>query len=217
MLINQTALLRLLNPLCWSKLVYAFTILCLCGLVGAAYCFRPFPRSFDTASITANLSPGDVIFVRGQTLRGMAVRMADSGFGYSHVGIVAPAEQGPCIIHAAPAADALLEQPVEAFLADPKISAVAVYRFSDTGVAASAAELAEQFYREKLPFDDAFRKSTPQSLYCTELVWRAYLGSGINLCLDRFDEVATLFASEPVILPESLLHHSGMHCIFQSN
>jgi len=147
----------------------------------------------------------------------MAVRMADSGFGYSHVGIVAPAEQGPCIIHAAPAADALLEQPVEAFLADPKIRAVAVYRFSDTVAAASAAQLAEQFYREELPFDDAFLKSTPQSLYCTELVWRAYLGSGINLCLDRFDEVSSLFVSEPVILPESLLNHSGMLCIFQSN
>ena len=57
-----------------------------------------------------------------------------------------------------------------------------------------------------VPFDVTFDLSDEQSLYCTELVWRAYLEVGIDLVDNSFDEVSfPLFQSQRVLLPSRLL------------
>jgi Permuted papain-like amidase enzyme, YaeF/YiiX, C92 family len=129
---------------------------------------------------------GDVIFRRGRSLVSRVVLAADGGSEYSHVGLVSMVDGKVWVLHAVPPEEpeqqgGVVAEPLSAFLEPDKAAAAGLYRSRDAGAALAAERAAWRFVRARIPFDSSFDLSTPGELYCTEMVWRAYLEGGIDL------------------------------------
>jgi Permuted papain-like amidase enzyme, YaeF/YiiX, C92 family len=154
------------------------------------------------------LASGDVIFRRGRSLVSRAVLSADGGSEYSHVGIVSVHGRHAWVIHSIPAEhpsskSGVIVEPIQVFLSSDNASAAAVYRPRNPRAARMAEQTALKLAHAHIPFDAAFDLSTPNALYCTELVWRVFLVSGVDL---RAGTNATLAATqkERYLLPSRL-------------
>lgn len=137
---------------------------------------------------TDGVRSGDVIFIRGKSIRSAVVRLLEgSNRDYSHVGLVVLENGHPFIIHADPAAttDRVIKEPWDAVISPKRITTATIFRMADSSTAErlgiQASTVAQRFWRDALLFDHEFDLTTPQKLYCTELVWRAYMAAGIDL------------------------------------
>jgi hypothetical protein len=134
----------------------------------------------------AEFAPGDLIFRRGRSLVSRAVLAVDGGSEYSHVGLISIVDGKAWVLHAIPPEEpaqkgGVIAEPLSVFLAPEKATAAGLYRVRTAGAAAAAERVAWGFVRAHIPFDSAFDLSTPNELYCTEMVWRAYREGGIDL------------------------------------
>lgn len=162
----------------------------------------------DTRSLDADrFEPGDLILRRGRSLVSRLVLAADDRSEYSHIGILQRRGDEVSVIHAAPGSSQGLEgavkiEPLGTYLAYDSAAAAALYRVKNvpTALRLGAAEIAEGYALEKTPFDGRFDLETEGSLYCTELVWRAYLEAGLDLVDGVFDELNIPLGSGPYIL-----------------
>ncbi len=155
---------------------------------------------------------GDLLFRRGRSLTSRAVLATDRESEYSHVGMIQVSEGQIWVIHTVPpdasgTGGGAIMEPIVDFLAPDKASAAALYRPSTppTGTAASAARTAQKFAQAHVAFDSAFNLKDHRELYCTELVWRAYLTAGIDLA-----------GSEPIqkyLLPSHLQRSPALRLI----
>jgi len=160
------------------------------------------------------LLDGDIVFRKGRSLVSAVVMMNDPSTAYSHVGIVVHIDGEPFVVHAVPGEpDENGEEIVRCdktadFLSIDKASRYAVYRLCrDTaGFSARAASKAMEYYEKNLAFDKAFDIRSDERLYCTELVWKAYLSSGINLTGNRFARLSMNLLADSLILPGQLIH-----------
>lgn len=136
---------------------------------------------FDPAAFV----PGDLVFRRGRSLVSDAVLAAEGGGEFTHVGLAAVSAGRVWVLHALPPEEGekggVVAEPLESFLAPKKASSGALYRPRDGRAAGVAVATAWNLARRHLPFDDAFDLTTADKLYCTELVWRAYLSAGVDL------------------------------------
>ncbi len=163
---------------------------------------------------TRLLETGDLIFRRGESLASRLVLLADSQSVYSHVGLLLVGGSHPLVVHVVspetfgdPAS--VQVEPLATFIAGQRTSAVTVRRLDhpQSGHYASlAAEAASAYARQALPFDGRFDLESKDRLYCTELVWRAYLEAGIDLVDGVFVRLATPFGKGRFLLPSSLLN-----------
>lgn len=136
-----------------------------------------------------NLHSGDIVLIRGISFRSGIVRLLEGvGSDYSHVGLVVIEGGHPFVIHADPshtaAYDRVIKESWGALITPTRISGATVLRLAACypGTApAAAARAALRFAWEARPFDHDFDLHTPEKLYCTELVWRAYMDAGIDL------------------------------------
>ena len=71
--------------------------------------------------------------------------------------------------------------------------------------ASLAASAACAYAREALSFDAGFDLDSEDRLYCTELVWRAYLQAGIDLVDSVFVRLETPFGRGSFLTLSSLL------------
>jgi len=150
----------------------------------------PFSSPHDDLPSSDRIQSGDIVFIRGKSIRSAVVRLLEGGNSdYSHVGIIVLENGTFFIVHASPAPDAtgdrVIKEPWDAIISPSRIAAAAVFRLTDPSKASrlglQAAKVAQQFERDALPFDHDFDLMTRRKLYCTELVWRAYLATGIDL------------------------------------
>lgn len=197
---------------CWrAKLAF-------CAVLALAIGLLPLP--FDIYSGDSDLpSPdgirsGDVVFIRGKSIRSAVVRLLEgSSRAYSHVGLVVLENGRPFIIHADPApdvtSDRVVKEPWDVVISPKRITAATILRVADPSAAdrlgIQASTVAQQFWRDALPFDHEFDLTTPQKLYCTELVWRAYMAAGIDLRGSSFG------SDHKYLLPSDLIK-SGLLC-----
>jgi uncharacterized protein YycO len=114
-----------------------------------------------------------------------AVLSLDGKSEYSHVGIAVADGSRIRVVHALPPEEknpgGVIAEPLESFLVPELASAAAIYRPRNSGTGARAAARAWAYARTRTPFDSGFNLATPGALYCTELVWRAYLDEGVDL------------------------------------
>lgn len=163
---------------------------------------------------TCPLSEGDIVFRRGQSLISSMVLLNDKSTPFSHVGIVCRQQGQLCIVHAVPGEPdetgkelVKCESP-EAFFDPEKARDIAVVRIKEADGAArhKAALAALGYFEQKLPFDGAMNYKTDDKLYCTELVWKAWLKADINITQNQFKLLKFNIINDRIILPGHLLH-----------
>jgi uncharacterized protein YycO len=147
---------------------------------------------------------GDVIFRSGTAFESRMARMLDGDTRYSHAGVLDLSDV-PHVVHVVPGSgtgNLVRREALADFLAPEAAEAYAVFRVrADYRVQARhAAAAARRFYATRLPFDALFSLTSADELYCSELVWRAYLSAGLDLLEGRADRSFT----GPVIRLSSL-------------
>jgi uncharacterized protein YycO len=120
------------------------------------------------------LEAGDVVFigVDGAFWARTASEWSTPAHRFGHVGIAAGAD---AIVHATGSPTANDARVTIASLADFTVEAdrIGVYRPHDSALAQAAAAEARRFAALGLSFDKGFRLESRDSLYCSELIWRA--------------------------------------------
>lgn len=148
-------------------------------------CFSSFSaRRLPRHYLPDTWKTGDVIFVEGTSFRSSVVRLLELGrTDYSHVGLILLQDGTPFVIHADPKRGRVIKERWDEFLSPDRANEAAVFRVigrSDS-IAFRASQIAKQYLSNAVLFDDEFDLNTDKKLYCTELVWRAYLSVGIDL------------------------------------
>ena len=157
-----------------------------------------------------SVQAGDIIFRRGDSFASRVVLSTDRASNYSHVGIIYQADAGPIVVHAAPGQHLNESVPVKAeplavFLADDEADAITVRRLKNTEQAARASLVAYSYVQDSVFFDASFDLRSPDRMYCTELVWRAYNAVDVDLVNNMFDRLSIPLADGMFILPSTLL------------
>jgi len=155
---------------------------------------------------------GDILFRKQATFLSNTVLSFDKGGAYSHVGLIVQVDDAVLVVHSVPfsgggSKDGVQIETMRAFLAGSETVDYAVFRVHPEHRAAAlrAANEALLFYSRHIPFDTEFQFDSPDRLYCTELVWRAYLGSGLALLTDLPNSLTALpFLRTKVLLPSTL-------------
>jgi len=135
------------------------------------------------------LKAGDLVFRKGISVKSHAVMYADPEGIYSHVGIVVETDSFPMIVHVTPGermkndtVDIIKMEKIEDFFSPQKAKSGAIMRFMDSvDYCSDAAKHAVRLYRKDILFDFDYNLEDSTSMYCTELVWRAYLYSGRDI------------------------------------
>lgn len=149
----------------------------------------------------SQIRDGDLVFRRGTGMVSRMVQANDQASPYSHVGIAVLRPGGVYVIHAAPGDPGVRLESLSVYLEESSVVEVRrVGGLSDSQEATVVAVAAEYLGR---PFNGALDLGSDAEIYCTQLVWLAYLAIDIDLV----PEPAVLripFFNEPVIVPSQL-------------
>jgi hypothetical protein len=172
----------------------------------------------------SQLQSGDLIFRKGNGILGQALLKADSASQFSHVGIIKIVQQEVFVIHGSTGKplgkNAFVKmESLTVFLESELASAVAIYRLKsqDHNSMIKAVNFAYQAVLDQVPFDVNFDLENADQFYCTELVWRAYLESGIDLVEGNFSELDFPLANNQYILPKNLLESPHLKQVYYDN
>lgn len=151
---------------------------------------------------------GDLVLRCGFGVESHAVTEASQSI-YSHIGILYRDESDGSwrVIHAVPGeaakdeAEYLKCEPLSDFYAPDRASCGAWMRVDCTdSLAAAAARYALWKVEERYEFDNDYLLSDTTQLYCTELVWQAFLHQGIDLSDGQRQTVPTIFSEDGVCI-----------------
>ena len=145
----------------------------------------------ETVVITGHeaFREGDLVFRCGSGAESRVVTEASSST-YSHIGILHYDSLTAqwMVVHAVPGEtegdepEYLKSESIETFYAADRAFRGAWARVDCAdSIAAAAAQYALQKVAERVEFDNDYQISDTTLLYCTELVWQAYLHQGIDL------------------------------------
>jgi uncharacterized protein YycO len=151
---------------------------------------------------------GDLLFRRGRGTKTRAVLAADSAGIYSHVGIVCRTDSGLVAVHAVPGEgrEVVKAEWPEEFFAKERAVKGAVGRLQyDEEVLTAAAEYAMDAHRAEVEFDHDYDLTDTTSLYCTELVWRAFLSAGVDVSGGRRTHISVPPFVGDYIMPSDIL------------
>lgn len=147
---------------------------------------------------------GDLVLRCGYGAESKVVTEASQSI-YSHIGILhydTPTAQWQ-VLHAVPGEaekgepEWLKAESISEFYASDRASCGAWMRVDcPDSIAASAARYALQKVKEQVEFDNDYLLSDTTQIYCTELVWQAYLHQGIDLSEGHRHEVPTVFSKD---------------------
>lgn len=147
---------------------------------------------------------GDLVLRCGYGAESRVVTEASQSI-YSHIGILhydTPTAQWQ-VIHAVPGEaeegkpEWLKAEPIEDFYASDRAIRGAWMRVDcPESIAVEATRYALQKVAEKVEFDNEYLLSDTTRIYCTELVWQAYLRQGIDLSEGHRQEVPSLFSKD---------------------
>lgn len=188
------------------------------GLLGVGGLFMAgcFPRAGNGCGIavvvdTTGLRDGDLLFRLGPGTESRLVTAASRGV-YSHVGIACRVGGQWMAVHAVPGEnedcnipDTLKCEPLaDFFLPHRAIGGARGSIACADEVARAAASYALGKVRSHVLFDHHYRMTDTTELYCTELVYHAYLRQGVDLVGYRSDTVFCSANRERYIFPSDL-------------
>lgn len=169
------------------------------------------------------LQHGDLIFRKGRSIESRVVLITDKESNYSHVGVIYMKDDSIFVIHAVPGESEsginyIKLEEIKKFLSLQKARKAAVYRLSNPqqgSEAGLAAERAMFYFDQKLVFDDDFDLSCENKLYCTELVWKAFLDADIDLTEGNVSVLNIPLKKGDFLLPSIFLKSSLLKKIYE--
>lgn len=147
---------------------------------------------------------GDLVLRCGWGYQSRVVTQSSASL-YSHIGILHydSLDQQWQVVHAVPneapqtEPDYLKAEPIEVFFAPDRASRGAWMRIDcNDSVAQAATRYALRKVSDRVVFDDHYRLSDTTRMYCTELVWQAYLHQGIDISSGSRHQVPDLFSKD---------------------
>ena len=138
---------------------------------------------------TDGLSEGDLAFRKGSGAKSHAVLYADKEGLYSHVGIIVKDGLDFRVVHITPGerkpdetVDKIKMERLEDFFARDKAKKGAILHFCDSSECSEkAAHCAKAFFEKEILFDHDYNLDDSTKMYCSEMVWRAYLQAGRDI------------------------------------
>lgn len=161
------------------------------------------------------LQTGDIILRQGHSTVSQLIMVADQSISFSHSGIIYRSEDNTIFVfHITPYEEGdsantvpiMRMDAIEAFLRMDRARLAAVYRLRSTSpdIPLRAKDAAIALFKQRPTFDFDLDLETSDRLYCTELVWRAYLTAGIDLVDGAYDHLSIPFYTGAYILPSRL-------------
>ena len=83
-------------------------------------------------------------------------------------------------------------------------------------ISKSAAKVAKTYAKKATPFDSGFDLATADRVYCTELIWRAYLDAGVDLSDQGLESFDFPFSGQ-YLTPDSLSKSVNLEPVYQFN
>ncbi|MBP7621756.1 MAG: hypothetical protein KA745_12365 [Gemmatimonadales bacterium] len=188
---------------------FASSLLLAALAAGLMLHFRPRPpRPFDGAPPgvpAAALREGDLVFRRGHGLwSGLFAEASAHDRRFSHVGVLLRTGGIWQVAHAS--ADELTglggtaAEPLEMFLRDATDFEIRRPRLGPAELA-GFVEALHRAVRTYTPFDTSFSLATPERVYCTELIWQAWVRATGADPLPR----KTLWRGQPIVSIDDVL------------
>ena len=147
------------------------------------------------------LKDGLLLFVKECNYLADIVGREDKNCPYTHVGII----YNGGVIHShtdKKANGAVKHEDIKTFLKD--INIYELYRpLIDYSVMRKASIKASSYIGR--PFDSSFTLANDDAVYCTELIWRSYLHTGVDLVESRIKTINFFMRERQIILPSSIL------------
>lgn len=188
----------------------------------------------------ALLHDGDIAFRRGNSLSSSMVTLADRDGVYSHAGMVRRLDGKWCIIHAVPGESAETNgverikcDPIERFFDSGRCVAGAIMRYRGVqtngssreaqemdamedaiGKSEMASRTAEEYLHRQIMFDNSYDLDDTTRLYCTEMIYYAYLRHGIDITGGRCGSMPGR-PKYRVIYPSDICQREFMETIFR--
>ncbi|ACY30975.1 YiiX/YebB-like N1pC/P60 family cysteine hydrolase [Comamonas thiooxydans] len=162
-----------------------------------------------TPQLPPQAAPGDLIFRRGTENVSQLVQAVDRG-DFSHVGMLVGRPGQWLVLHATPSEregqpDAVVLDSLDFFLGVQRAQAFRLYQVAaDPGARERAVAWA--MAQQGKPFQ---LQGSGQGVYCTTLVWQAWLQSGVDLEV-VFTEVELPIFGGSYLLPGKLLRSSRL-------
>ena len=149
----------------------------------------------------SNFRSGDIVFRLGRTLESRAIA-ADGG--YSHVGIIIRNDSTLLVVHIEPSrngSELTKYESLEQFFHPDNATSGAVMRIENLDSTQLATVENYLFSCKNISFDHNYKLSDSTQMYCTELVYRAFLEIGIEITNVRH---RVPLVQEEVILPTDI-------------
>lgn len=175
-------------------------------------------RRQQVDTIRSQIEEGDILFRRGKSTASHMILTVETLSRYSHVGVAVLKDHQLCIIHIAPgegSTPSIAQMESLDDFASAENSALGLFRpqHLTTEQKHMLRHYLLQIVSDRIPFDDRFDSQDQHALYCTELVWQAYLHVGIDLVENRAESLHLPGCQQPVILPSTLLRSDQLESI----
>lgn len=189
----------------------AFLIFLAVGLGSFSDKFAENSHSQDSFSPLL-FQDGDLIFRKGKGFFSDYFSSAGNlKSPYSHVGIIKVAGGKIFVIHTEAneftGEGYAKKEPLETFLSDENASTGAIFRLKELSryAGGKVIDVAEEYVKNRVPFDTEFNLTSEDRLYCTELVWITFKKSGIDI-VKSFDKISfPLAINKEIITPGTIL------------
>jgi len=166
---------------------------------------------------------GDLIFRRGTSIESQIVLLTDQNSEYSHIGMIYKINGKLFVIHTVPKendADPgyIKLEPIDEFLSGGKAVRVAVYRLiqNSSEKINIANSYAYNCYIKKYCFDNNYDLVTDAQLYCTELIWKAFMQAGIDLVCNRLRNISFIITNKIMIMPSSIIESKLLKKVYSN-
>ena len=169
------------------------------------------------------LQNGDLIFRRGISIESQIVLLSDRSSEYSHVGLIYNLNGKPFVIHSVPAesgeiTEYIKMESIQDFIDEEKSEKFAIYRLKDQSLnkVQKASSFAYNCYQHKYRFDNDYDLNSDKQLYCTELIWKAYMSAGVDLVCNRLKNINFIITNKTMIMPSSIIESKLLQNIYSN-
>lgn len=191
-------------------------------LVGLIHCLKhetTAAASTEPQIISEGLQSGDIIFRRGPSIESGVVMTMDHA-NFSHAGIVLRQHGNTFVIHVVTGEggpDITKVESISDYLRSDRATAAIAYRIvsENPSLVAHAVATAQKYAEQEVPFDSDFDLSSDRTLYCTELVWRAYQEAGLDLVDKPSEQPSTSLVKTPILWPSFLLRSKQLKPVWE--